>query len=463
MATTVIARDFQSAQALYQRSLQGELMEVNREGQIRTATFGTRVVSALIGLFKGADALDAFRSQQQRQVAQAFKTLVDQQPAPAMLSAGGLRERSGSIDTLDGRELSVPSSSPANATYVNVQVNAQAENPYELPTDALAVQAGQVARSPAQRPPSSGDYEMAWDVKAARQNTFANPGYTDASVDSDAYVPAATEDEGEYIGPATAEEKHEAAVPQGIEPYAQAAGKGPLNYSTDPALAHLKETAHFVKAEIEQHGTDAGRALQNIGVLKTLSNANQGSSGEILQALTPALQQAYQGELARLQGERADRAVGQKAADAAYRAASLDNPNLPIHGLLNSPLFAQASEARRALENTYLDGIDKRHALGMGRYDPSAPSREVIADRSAQRDALVAQFGAGNRESSFSRQLAALPLTKEQSDTLREDFQDRLSPMAFSVVAKGDLTMTTAEFAAQVDALAAQVLASARA
>jgi len=201
-----------------------------------------------------------------------------------------------------------------------------------------------------------------------------------------------------------------------------------------------------------------GRALQNIGVLKTLNNANQGSSGEILQALTPALQQAYQGELARLQGERADRAVGQKAADAAYRAASLDNPSLPIHGLLNSPLFAQAPEARRALENTYLDGIDKRHALGMGRYDPSAPSREVIADRSAQRDALVAQFGAGNRESSFSRQLAALPLTKEQADTLREDFQDRLSPMAFSVVAKGDLTMTTAEFSAQVDALAADVL-----
>jgi hypothetical protein len=462
MATTVIARDFQSAQALYQRSLQGELMQVNREGQIRTATLGTRVVSALIGLFKGADALDAFRSQQQRQVAQAFKTLVDQQPAPAMLSAGGLRERSGSIDTLDGRDLSVPSSSPASATYVNVQVNATAENPYELPTDALAMQAGQVAKSPAQRPASPGDYEMAWDVKAARQNTFANPGYSDGSVDSDAYVPAATEDVGEYIAPATAEETHEAAVPQGIKPYAQAVAKGPLNYSTDPTLAHLKPTAHFVKAEIEQHGTDAGRALQNIGILKTLNNANQTSTGEILQALTPALQQAYEAELGRLKGERAERAVGQKAADAAYRAASLDNPNLPIHGLLNSPLFAQAPDARRVLENAYLDGIDKRHAMGATQYDPALPSHEVIANRSIQRDALMAEFGAGNRDSAFSRQLAALSLGEDQADALRNDFQDRLGPLAFSAVARGDLSQTTTDFAAQVNALAAQVLASAQ-
>jgi hypothetical protein len=433
MPSTVIARDFQTAQALYQRSLQGELMEVNREGQIRTATLGTRVVSALIGLFKGADALDAFRSQQQQQVAQAFRSLLEAQPHPVNAGGISLRDRSASIDTLDGRDISVPAGGGTAAS----------EGAYDLPTDALALQA-------ARGKPLGQSHEVPQSGLGARQADFANPTYSGADADAEAQ---------ELADAAYASEADELSASQEpIAPYAQSASSGPLNYSTDPALAHLKPTAHFVKAEIEHHGTDAGRALQNIGILKTLNNPNRASNGEILQALTPALQQAYQSELTRLQGERAEGAVGQKAADAAYRAASLDNPSLPIHGLLNSPLFAQAPEARRALENTYLDGIDKRHAMGMGRYDPAEPSREVIADRSAQRDALVAQFGAGNRDSSFSRQLAALPLTQEQADTLREDFQDRLSPLTFSVVAKGDLTITTAEFATQVDALAADVL-----
>jgi hypothetical protein len=438
MPEAIIARDFQTAQALYQRSLQGELMEVNREGQIRTATLGTRVVSALIGLFKGADALDAFRSQQQQQVAQAFRSLLEAQPHPVNAGGTSLRDRSASIDTLDGRDLSVPAGGGSSAS----------EGAYDLPNDSRTPQGAGATRL-------VQSYEVPQGGTGTRQADFANPTYSGADSDAGEVADAPyAEQDGAYAS----EAGQTAVSQQAITPYAQTAPTGPLNYSTDPTLAHLKETAHFVKAEIEQHGTDAGRALQNIGVLKTLNNANQGSSGEILQALTPALQQAYQGELSRLQGERAERAVGQKAADAAYRAASLDNPSLPIHGLLNSPLFAQAPEARRVLENTYLDGIDKRHAMGMARYDPAAPSREVMADRSTQRDALVAQFGAGNRDSSFSRQLADLPLTKEQADTLRDDFQDRLGPLAFSVVAKGDLTITTAEFAAQVDALAADVL-----
>jgi hypothetical protein len=413
MATSIVAHDFQTAQALYQRSLQGELMEVNKQGQIRTASFGTRVVSALIGAFQGADAKDAYVSGKQREVAQAFRALIEAQPRFPQANTL-IRDRSASVDTLDGRDISV-------------KPQPQAENPYELPTDAQAL-AAQRAASNAANPASAHD----------------NPTY-------------------ESTPEAGIEDKSSAVPGEVIPAYAQGNGTAVLNYTTDPSLAHLKETAHFVKAEIEQHGTDAGRALQNIGVLKTLNNANRASNGEILQALTPQLKAQYDSELGRLKGERAERAVGQKAADAAYRAASLDNPNLPIHELLNRPLFADAPLAQRYLADAYMDKVSTRHARGEANYDAYQPSREVIADRNIQRDALRAEFGLDNKDSAIAKALAAANLSEQERADLQDAFDDQLTPLAADAVNRSAFAdgLTTAQFASEVEALVAQVLGQA--
>lgn len=425
MTAAIVARDFQTAQALYQRSLQGELMEVNKEGQIRTASFGTRVVSALIGAFQGADAKDAYVSGKQREVAQAFRALIEAQPRFPEASTL-LRDRSASIDTLDGRDISVKSPS-------------QAENPYELPTDAQALAAQQAANKAAN---ADNIYERPWDLKATRQGAYDNPSY------------ASTPHVGTY-------ERPEPATEGAIPAYAHGNGTAVLNYTTDPSLAHLKDTAHFVKAEIEQHGTDAGRALQNIGVLKTLNNANQASNGEILRALTPELKSQYDSELGRLKGERAERAVGQKAADAAYRAASLDNPNLPIHDLLKAPLFADAPLAQRYLENAYMDNVYARHAQGKADYQPDQPSREVIANRNIQRDALRVAFGSDNKDSAIATALAAANLSEPQRAELQDRFDDLLTPLAATAVSRGADGVSAAQFAAEVQALVAQVVGAA--
>lgn len=459
MATTVVAHDFQTAQALYQRSLQGELMEVNKDGLIRTASFGTRVVSALIGAFKGADAKDAYVSGKQREVAQAFRSMLASQPQDVSASGPRLRDRSASIDTLDGRDLSVGSGGVAAAN----------SGDYELPTDALALQGSLSAYG-------QSPHETLAGRAASGSSSHDNPTYSSSEDDLPPSLTAhenptySSEDAAPQPGLAQSYEQavhgaHAGRAQDAIPAYAQGNGSSVLNYSTDPSLAHLKETAHFVKAEIEQHGTDAGRALQNIGVLKTLSNANQASNGEILQALTPELKTQYDSELSRLKGERAQGAIGQKAADAAYRAASLDNPDLPVHELLNRPLFAQAPIAQRFLENAYMDKVSARHVRGEANYDAQQPSREILADRNVQRDALMAEFGSGNRDSAISKALSGLQVSAEKLRDLQGDFDDLLNPQAADVARSSAFVdgVSTAQFSAQVDALVAEFMKTAQA
>jgi hypothetical protein len=244
-----------------------------------------------------------------------------------------------------------------------------------------------------------------------------------------------------------------------IQPYAASQGKGPLDYINDPALSHLKSTAQFVKSEIEHHGTDAGRALQNIGVLKQLSNADKGSNGEILKELTPSLHQQYTSELQRLQSERADRGTAQSAANAAYQSASLDQKDLAIHGLLKSPVFAQAPEALRVLNNAYMDIIDRHHAKGNANYDRQAPSQEILRNKYLQRDALVAQFGPDNRDSAFSKALAAKALDPESAETLVDTFKTQLQEASLKLILDPQgLQTSTQDFSAQVDAIAQGLL-----
>ena len=67
-----IAHNMQTAQALYRSSMAGALIEVNKQGQIQTASFGTRVRDAVIRLFQGQDARMDFRATKAQQVAVKF-------------------------------------------------------------------------------------------------------------------------------------------------------------------------------------------------------------------------------------------------------------------------------------------------------------------------------------------------------------------------------------------------------
>jgi hypothetical protein len=244
-----------------------------------------------------------------------------------------------------------------------------------------------------------------------------------------------------------------------IEPYATGQGDKLLDYTNDASLKHLKPTAQFVKAEINQHGTDAGRALQNIGVLKVLGNRDHASNGEILQAITPKLQEQYRAELTKLKAERETRSVAQNAATDAYRASSLDHKDLNIHSLLQSPVFSGAPLATRFLENAYLDIVDQKHARGDAKYDRQQPSQEIAQNKYLQRDALALQFGTSNPDSAISKALAKQGLSPDALEVSAEKFQTQLKDATLALILSPDgLKTSTADFAARVDAMVAEHL-----
>jgi hypothetical protein len=96
-----IAHNLETAQALYRSSLAGALVEVNKQGQIQTASFGTRVRDAVIHLFKGQDARMDFRAAKAQQVAAKFMEMVNTS-----------RANLGPTDTINGRNITVAIDDP---------------------------------------------------------------------------------------------------------------------------------------------------------------------------------------------------------------------------------------------------------------------------------------------------------------------------------------------------------------
>jgi hypothetical protein len=193
-----------------------------------------------------------------------------------------------------------------------------------------------------------------------------------------------------------------------------------------------------------------------------LGNRDHASNGEILQAITPQLQDQYRAELSKLKAERETRSVAQNAATDAYRASSLDHKDLNIHSLLQSPVFSGAPLATRFLENAYLDIVDQKHARGDAKYDRQQPSQEIAQNKYLQRDALALQFGTNNPDSAISKALAKQGLSPDALEVSAEKFQTKLKDATLALILSPDgLKTNTADFAARVDAMVAEHLQSA--
>jgi hypothetical protein len=82
-----------------------------------------------------------------------------------------------------------------------------------------------------------------------------------------------------------------------------------------------------------------------------------------------------------------------------------------------------------------------------------------------QRDALMAEFGSGNRDSAISKALSGLQVSAEKLRDLQGDFDDLLNPQAADVARSSAFVdgVSTAQFSAQVDALVAEFIKTAQA
>jgi len=101
-----VAHNMETARALYQSSMAGALIEVNKRGQIQTASFGTRLRDAAIHLFLGESARMDFRAGKAQQVAAKFLTMTQ----------ANHRAQQGGAEPMNLRNATVGSNHPVYET-----------------------------------------------------------------------------------------------------------------------------------------------------------------------------------------------------------------------------------------------------------------------------------------------------------------------------------------------------------
>jgi len=117
-----IAHNLETAQALYRSSMAGALVEVNKQGQIQTASFGTRVRDVVIHLFQGQSARQDFRAAKAQQVAAKFMEMTQ-----------ASRTNANTTDTINGRNITVGADDPV---YVNISARFAQAATYERPVSS---------------------------------------------------------------------------------------------------------------------------------------------------------------------------------------------------------------------------------------------------------------------------------------------------------------------------------------
>ena len=142
-----VAHTMETARALYQSSMAGALIEVNKRGQIQTASFGTRLRDAAIHLFLGESARMDFRASKAQQVAAKFLTLTQATHRAQQSGAEPMNLRNATVgsnhpvyETISGhfaraatyeRPVAAGDQAFGNATYESID-----EASYEVPVSS---------------------------------------------------------------------------------------------------------------------------------------------------------------------------------------------------------------------------------------------------------------------------------------------------------------------------------------
>ena len=160
-----VAHNMETARALYQSSMAGALIEVNKRGQIQTASFGTRLRDAAIHLFLGESARMDFRAGKAQQVAAKF----------LMLTQATHRAGQGGAEPMNLRNATLGSNHPV---YETISGHFARAATYERPVTAGDQAFGNATYE------SIG--EVSYEVPmSSRQAGFNNATY--ASVDEALY------------------------------------------------------------------------------------------------------------------------------------------------------------------------------------------------------------------------------------------------------------------------------------
>lgn len=112
-----VAHNMETARALYHSSLAGALIEVNKRGQIQTASFGTRLRDAAIHLFLGESARMDFRAAKAQQVAAKFLTMTQAAHHPQNGGAVPMGDRQATLGSHAPVYESISGSFARAATY----------------------------------------------------------------------------------------------------------------------------------------------------------------------------------------------------------------------------------------------------------------------------------------------------------------------------------------------------------
>jgi len=285
-------------------------------------------------------------------------------------------------------------------------------------------------------------------VSGIRLNWHDNPTYDDQSLASspdDGYrlAGAADEDDGSYIEaqPAGSEAP---GVPRG----ASSASTQRIVYSKTEN-PELYETAKFAAAEISRHGVAAGKALQAAGLIDRGSDKLHSSHFEILKAVSPESKARYESALKSQLSQREGYLSNLKAADASFALASLTNPNLSIHSVINSKLFSSSDFAKDLIQDQYDIALNREHQKAKA-FSEEAPGAEVKRALPQLLTKIIDhEFGSDNPDSPIHSMLSDRGIDGKRAGAVLDIYRSALSFEAFDVSRLADVTdRTIDQFAA---------------
>jgi hypothetical protein len=295
-------------------------------------------------------------------------------------------------------------------------------------------------------------------VSGIKLNWHDNPTYSDQSLASspdDGYglADAGHEDDGSYIE----------ALPAGSEPSTatSSAQRGIPGASTQRIVysktenPELYETAKFAASEISRHGVAAGKALQAAGLIDRRSDKLQSSHFEILKAISPESKTRYEAALRSQLSQREGYQANLKAADASFALASLTNPNLSIHSVINSKLFRSSEFAQTLIQDQYDVALNREHqnAKAFSEEAPGAVVRRALPDLLTK--IIEHEFGSDSADSPIHAKLSDHGIEGKRAEAVLFLYRSALSFESFNASRLADVTDRTIDQFASIATSAA--------
>lgn len=274
-------------------------------------------------------------------------------------------------------------------------------------------------------------------------------GYSFASSADDGYrlAGAADQDDDNYIEPQPSGYEASSATSAASRGTGAAATQRIIYSKTENP--ELYETAKFAASEIGRHGVAAGKALQAAGLIDRRSDKLQSSHFEILKAISPESKARYEAALSSQLSQRESFQVNLKAADASFALASLTNPNLSIHSVINSNLFRSSDFAQDLIREQYDTALNREHqkAKAFSEEAPGAVVKRALPELLTK--IIEHEFGSDSPDSPIYSKLSESGIDGRRASAVLDLYRSALSFESFNASRLADVTdRTIDQFAA---------------